>query len=127
MKTRGIRASKRKKPVAKKKGLRWELRLYVADTTARSVLAQGNLRALCEHYLSGQYRLTIIDLVKQPGMARQDEVLATPTLVRVLPEPQRIVIGSLTNTERVLRALEFDQSDKLRPLLTTPGVPVGHA
>ena len=104
----------RTKRVAKKKSPAWELRLYIADTTPRSLLALGNLQSLCEQYLRGQYRLTIIDLVKEPGMARQDEILATPTLVRVLPEPQKTVIGSLSDTERVLRALELgDEPEKL--------------
>ncbi len=109
----------RKTRVTKKPNSLWELRLYVADTTPRSVLAQGNLQSLCEQYLRGQYRLTIIDLVKEPGMARQDEILATPTLVRVLPEPQETFIGNLSVTRRGLRALEAEgEAEKLAALFS---------
>jgi circadian clock protein KaiB len=118
----------RKKRVAKRKEPVWELRLYVADTTPRSVLATGNLRSFCEQYLRGQYRITIIDLVKQPALARRDEITATPTLVRVLPAPQRIVIGSLSDTERVCKALDLgDQPDNLLSVLSQTAPQVGNA
>lgn len=126
MKRKAVKATKKR--VTKKKAPVWELRLYVADTTARSVLATENLQNFCEQYLQGQYRLTIIDLVKQPGMARQDEILATPTLVRVLPGPQKTVVGSLSDTERVLRALELTgQPEKLAALISRAGPQVGSA
>lgn len=106
----------------------WEMRLYVADTTARSVLATENLQSLCEQYLSGQYRLTIIDLVKQPELAREHEIMATPTLVRLFPGPEKTVIGSLSDTARVLRALELgNHPDKLVSDLSRAGVQVGRA
>jgi circadian clock protein KaiB len=121
MKTRRKRAGKRKRPV-------WELRLYVADTTPRSVLATGNLQSFCEQYLHGQYRLTIIDLVKQPEFARRDEILATPTLVRVLPGPRKTLLGTLSDPQRVLQALELEiQPEDLTPWLSGAGIPVGRA
>jgi circadian clock protein KaiB len=127
MKT-GKRRVAKKKRAAKKKAPVWELRLYVADTTARSVLATENLQSLCEQYLSGQYRLTIIDLVKKPELAREHEIMATPTLVRVFPGPEKTVIGSLSDTARVLRALELgNQPEKLVSDLSRAGVQVGSA
>ncbi len=121
MKRRRRRTTKRSRPI-------WELRLYVADTTPRSVLATGNLQSFCERYLHGQYRLTIIDLVKQPEFARKDEILATPALVRVLPGPQKTVLGTLSDAQRVLQALELDvQGDDLSQLVPGAGVPIGRA
>ncbi len=118
----------RTKRVAKKKSPAWELRLYIADTTPRSVLAQGNLQSLCEQYLRGQYPLTIIDLVKEPGMATPRRDTGNPTLVRVLPEPQKTVIGSLSDLERVLRALEVgDEPEKLVSLFSRAAPNVGRA
>ena len=85
----------------------WELRLYVAGKTSRSVTAFANLKQICEKHLAGQYRLEVIDLVAQPHLARQDQIVALPTLVRKLSEPIRKIIGDLTNTERVLVGLEI--------------------
>lgn len=102
------------------------MHLYVAGTTARSVLASGNLHRLCEQYLKGNYRVMIIDIVNEPDLAREQEILATPTLVRVVPGPQKTVIGCLSDTERVLKALQMDpQRSQLTPVLAT--LPVGHA
>lgn len=122
MHTRGKKKTNRKK----KKGPLWQLHLYVAGTTARSVLASGNLHRLCEQYLKGNYRVTIIDIVNDPDLAREQEILATPTLVRVVPGPQKTVIGCLSDTERVLKALQIDDPrDHLIPLVAS--VPIGHA
>lgn len=85
----------------------WLLRLYVAGHTPRSVRAAGNLRAICEQCLPGRYRIEMVDLIDDPGLARQDQVVAIPTLVRKLPEPVRRLIGDLADTERVLRGLEI--------------------
>lgn len=102
------------------------MHLYIADTTARSILASGNLQRLCDQYLKGHYRVTVIDIVKEPELAREHEILATPTLVRVVPGPPKTVIGCLSDTERVLKALQMDnQPGQLTPLITT--VPIGHA
>lgn len=89
----------------KKAGASWELRLYVANATPRSKLAQENLLAFCKRYLPGRYRLTIIDIVKQPASALRDEIVATPTLIRTLPGPPKRLIGTLADSQRVLSAL----------------------
>jgi circadian clock protein KaiB len=84
-----------------------ELRLYVAGQTPKSVTALGNLKKLCEEHLAGKYRIEVIDLLKQPQLARGDQILAIPTLVRRLPSPIRKIIGDLSNTERVLVGLDL--------------------
>ena len=85
---------------------RWDLRLYVAGQTARAIAAFENLRRICEEHLPGQYRIEVIDLLKNPQLAKGDQILAVPTLVRKLPEPVRKIIGDLSNTERVLVGLD---------------------
>lgn len=89
----------------------WELRLYVAGLTAKSMTALSNLKKICEAHLEGQYRIEVIDLLKQPQLARGDQILATPTLVRKLPPPVKKIIGDLSNAERVLVGLD------LRPIV----------
>jgi circadian clock protein KaiB len=84
----------------------WELRLYVAGQTSRSILALSNLRKLCDKHLAGKHSIEIIDLDVRPELARQDQIVAIPTLVRKLPEPIRKIIGDLSNTDRALVALE---------------------
>jgi circadian clock protein KaiB len=88
----------------------WELRLYVAGQTARSVTALANLERLCEEHLRGQYHIEVIDVLENPQLARGDQILALPTLVRKLPTPIKKIIGDLSNKERVLIGLD------LRPL-----------
>jgi len=85
----------------------WELRLYVAGQTPKSVRAFANLKRICEEHLAGQYRIEVIDLVENPRLAREHQIVAIPTLVRKLPEPVRKIIGDLANTERVLVGLEI--------------------
>ncbi len=85
----------------------WELRLYVAGQTPKSLQAFANLKKICEKYLTGQYRIEVIDLFKNPQLAKGDQILALPTLVRKLPEPVRKIIGDLSNTERVLVGLDL--------------------
>jgi len=85
----------------------WELRLYVAGQTAKSVAAFANLKRLCEERLAGQYRIEVIDLLENPQLAKGDQILAIPTLVRKLPEPMRKIIGDLSDTERVLVGLDL--------------------
>ncbi len=85
----------------------WELRLYVAGQTPRSLAAFANLKRICEDHLAGQYHIEIIDLVQNPTLARGDQILAIPTLVRKLPTPVRKIIGDLSNTERVLVGLDL--------------------
>ena len=86
---------------------RWNLRLYVAGQTPRSLTAVKNLKQICEEYLKGQYHIEVIDLMENPTLARGDQILAVPTLVRKLPQPIRKIIGDLSNTERVLVGLDI--------------------
>jgi circadian clock protein KaiB len=88
------------------KGEVWELRLYVAGQTPKSLAAFANLKKICEEHLAGKYTIEVIDLVKNPTLAKGDQILAIPTLVRKLPEPVRKIIGDLSNTERVLVGLD---------------------
>jgi len=83
------------------------LRLYVAGQTPKSVLAFTNLKQICEEHLQGRYEIEIIDLMENPQLARGDQILAVPTLVRRLPEPIKKIIGDLSNTERVLVGLDL--------------------
>jgi circadian clock protein KaiB len=85
----------------------WTLRLYVAGQTPRSITAFANLKRICEEHLAGHYRIEVIDLLEHPQLARGDQILAIPTLVRKLPEPMRKIIGDLSNTERVLIGLDL--------------------
>lgn len=85
----------------------WDFTLYVAGQTPRSVAAITNLKSLCEEYMPGAYRIEIVDLLEQPELARTDQVVAIPTLVRKLPAPIRRVIGDLSNTERVRVAFQL--------------------
>ena len=85
----------------------WELRLYVAGQSRKSLAAIANLRRLCEEHLPGRYRIEVLDLVAQPQLAQGDQILAIPTLVRRLPAPMRKIIGDLSNVERVLIGLDL--------------------
>ena len=85
------------------------LRLYVAGQTPKSTLAFTNLKQICEEHLQGRYEIEIIDLLKNPQLARGDQILAVPTLVRRLPEPIKKIIGDLSNTERVLVGLDLQE------------------
>ena len=85
----------------------WELRLYVAGQTPKSLAAFANLKKICEEHLKGTYTIEVIDLLKNPSLAKGDQILAIPTLVRKLPEPVRKIIGDLSNTERVLVGLDL--------------------
>ena len=84
----------------------WRLRLYVAGQTPRSVAAIANLKNICEEHLGGRYTIEVIDLVKNPKLARDDQIVAIPTLIRKLPVPIRKIIGDLSNVERVLVGLD---------------------
>jgi circadian clock protein KaiB len=86
---------------------RWDLRLYVAGESARSRLAIANLKKFCETHIHGSYSIEVIDLVKNPALARGDQIVAVPTLVRKLPEPMRKIIGDLSNEDRVLVGLDL--------------------
>ena len=85
----------------------WELRLYVAGQTPKSIAALANLQKFCEEHLQGQYNIEVVDLVKHPQLARGDQILAIPTLVRKLPAPMKKIIGDLSNNERVLVGMDL--------------------
>jgi circadian clock protein KaiB len=87
--------------------VKWDLRLYVAGQTPRAIAALENLKRICEEHLSGEYHIEVVDLLQNPQLARGDQILAVPTLVRKLPEPVRKIIGDLSNTERVLVGLDL--------------------
>jgi len=91
---------------ARARNAEWQLRLYVAGATAKSVTALANLRRLCETHLAGRYEIEVIDLLVNPKLAAGDQILAVPTLVRKFPEPIRKIIGDLSNEERVLVGLD---------------------
>jgi circadian clock protein KaiB len=93
----------------------WEFRLYVAGQTPRSVAAIENLENLCRKHLHGKYHIEIVDLAEHPELARSDQIVAIPTLVRKLPEPIRRIIGDLSNTERVLVSLQVRQAGDGEP------------
>jgi len=85
----------------------WNLRLYVAGQTPKSITAFANLKKICDEHLAGKYRIEVIDLLKNPQLATGDQIIAIPTLVRKLPEPIKKIIGDLANTERVLVGLDI--------------------
>jgi circadian clock protein KaiB len=92
-------------------GRSYHLRLYVAGQTPKSLTAIANLKRLCERELAGRYQIKVIDLLEHPHLARRDEILAVPTLVRKLPPPIRKVIGDLSSSERVLVGLGLQPAD----------------
>lgn len=85
----------------------YDLRLYIAGNTAKSLSAFDNLKSMCEEHLAGRYRIEVIDLLVNPQLAQGDQILAIPTLVRKLPEPIKKIIGDLSNTERTLVGLDL--------------------
>jgi circadian clock protein KaiB len=95
----------------------WILRLYVAGRSARSEAALRNLETICEQHLAGRYRIEVIDLIERPQLARGDQIVALPTLVRRLPPPMKKIIGDLSNEESVLVGLD------LRPVSRPPRMP----
>jgi circadian clock protein KaiB len=107
----GSRANGRSKKIGKPrkaaKEAKWELRLYIAGRTPRAERALQNLERICSEHLAGKYRVVLIDLLKTPHLARGDQIVAVPTLVRNLPTPMRRIIGDLSNTERVLIGLDI--------------------
>ena len=102
------KSTKQRKPNPKAQpGKVWQLRLYVAGQTPKSLAAFSNLKMICENHLKGQYRIEVIDLVERPLLSRGDQIVAIPTLVRKLPVPVRKIIGDLSDTERVLVGLDL--------------------
>jgi circadian clock protein KaiB len=86
----------------------YNLRLYVAGQTPKSIAAIANLRKVCDEYLAGRYSIDVVDLMRDPGLAQTHQIIAVPTLIRELPEPIRRIIGDLSNTQRVLLGLDID-------------------
>ena len=99
-----------KKPSAEQAKEQFHLKLYVAGQTPKSIRAMDNLKKLCEEHLTDGYNIEVIDLVKNPQLAKGDEIFAVPTLVRQLPHPIRKIIGDLSNTEKTLVGLQIKTS-----------------
>jgi circadian clock protein KaiB len=97
--------------VSKKKEEHYLLRLYVTGTTVHSVRAISNIKKICEEHLKGRYNLEVIDLYQQPNLARGEQILAAPTLIKRLPVPLRRIIGDMSNTERVLVGLDLKRKN----------------
>jgi len=100
-------APKRTKTKKRAPSDEWILRLYIAGHSTRSAAALQNLEGICEEHLAGRYRIEVIDLLKQPQLARGDQIVAVPTLVRHLPPPMKKIIGDLSNVESVLVGLDL--------------------
>jgi circadian clock protein KaiB len=88
----------------------WELRLYIAGQTPNSIAAIANLKKICEDQLKGKYRIEVIDLLKKPQLAKGDQIVAIPTLVRRLPPPVKKIVGNLSKTERALVGLDIQRA-----------------
>lgn len=102
------------KALENSKNERYLLRLYIAGNTHQSANTIMNLRKVCEEYLQGRYQLEVVDIYQQPSLAKSDEIIATPTLVKRLPLPIRRIIGDLTETERILVGLNLVKLDEVR-------------
>ncbi len=89
---------------------KWLLRLYTAGQTPKSLAALENLKRLCDEHLAGKYRIEVVDLLKNPRLAKDDQIVAIPTLVRQLPSPMRKIIGDLSDTERALVGLQLKKA-----------------
>jgi circadian clock protein KaiB len=92
------------------------LRLYITGSTSRSILAIANLKKICEEYLEGQYELEVIDLYQKPGLAKGEQIIAAPTLIKKLPLPLRRIIGDMSNKEKVLLGLDLKEVKKKKEL-----------
>ena len=115
-----VKKKPRVKETAKAEKGVWELRLYGAGQTPKSVTAFANLQRICNEHLAGRYRIEVIDLTQAPQLAAGDQIVAVPTLMRKLPSPIRKIIGDLSNTERVLIGLDLRA-------VTVPAEPAGGA
>ena len=108
------KTSRRKEKPAKTKKDQWILSLYVAGQTPRAITAFNNLKVICEAQLKGKYQIEVIDLLQNPQLGRDQQIVVTPTLVRKLPVPVRRIIGDLSNTERVLVGLDLKEQFELK-------------
>jgi circadian clock protein KaiB len=100
-------AAKKRHTTRSTRGNFWELRLYIAGQTPNSIAAIANLKKICEDQLKGKYRIEVIDLLKKPQLAKGDQIVAIPTLVRRLPPPVKKIVGNLSKTERALVGLDI--------------------
>jgi len=117
LKLKHSKAPRRNGQHAKARNDKWILRLYVAGQTPKAATAFNNLKIICEEQLKNKYHIEVIDLLKNPQLARDDQILAVPTLVRKLPAPVRNIIGDLSNTERVLVGLDLVDRKRLKVIL----------
>jgi circadian clock protein KaiB len=115
------KTSRRKKMPVKARSNKWILRLYIAGQTPKAITAFTNLKLICEEQLKGKYHLEVIDLLKKPQLARDNQILAVPTLVRKLPLPVRNIIGDLSNIERVLVGLDLVERSALKTQMRIAG------
>ena len=99
--------AKKRRTTKSKRGNFWELRLYIAGQTPNSITAIANLKKICEDQLQGKYRIEVIDLLKKPQLAKGDQIVAIPTLVRRLPPPAKKIVGNLSKTEHALVGLDI--------------------
>ncbi|HEY5896353.1 MAG TPA: circadian clock KaiB family protein [Burkholderiales bacterium] len=90
----------------------WELRLYTAGQTPKSIAALANLKRICEEHLHGKYKIEVVDLMANPRLAKEHQIVAIPTLVKKLPQPLRQIIGDLSDKERALVGLQLRQIDR---------------
>jgi circadian clock protein KaiB len=111
MPTTKTRTRARSRKSVPRKPVVWKLRLYVAGQTPKSIRAFANLKVLCEEHLKGRYQIEVIDLREHPQLARGDQIIAIPTLVRKLPVPVRTIIGDLSNSVRLLVGLDLRKVD----------------
>jgi circadian clock protein KaiB len=93
----------------------WDLRLYVTGRSAKCLRAIDNLRSACEEHLAGRYRIEVVDLLENPQLAADDQILAVPTVVRKLPPPMRKIVGDLSDTDRLLVGLQLRSPGKIAP------------
>jgi circadian clock protein KaiB len=110
-KSKPVKKDKGQAPKPRKKEDFWHLRLYVAGQTPKSIEAFSNLKRICDEHLQGKCKIEVIDLLKNPKLAKGDQIFAIPTLVRTLPPPLKKIIGDLSNTERVLVGLDVRHSE----------------
>src|SRR5262245_15031874 len=96
----------------------WELRLYIAGETGKSATAIANLQRICDEHLAGRYKIEVVDLLKNPRLARGDQIIAVPTLVRKLPDPVRKIVGDLSNVEKALVGLQLRPASRPDKALT---------
>ncbi|MDB6055400.1 MAG: circadian clock protein KaiB [Verrucomicrobiales bacterium] len=107
----------------KEKKIAWDFRLYIAGPTLKAVSALNNLKNICEIHLAGHYRIEVVDLMKHPQRAEDDQILAVPTLVRKMPGPQRRMIGNLSNLDRVVAGLDLHcEIDGMNPGPVRPSI-----